>query len=747
MPIARADSPPSVDHRIGVWDGKKATFIGVLLLAVGLLAAYANSFRVPFLLDDDDSIAKNPTIRAFSTALFPPSNSGVTVSGRPLLNLSFAINHRLGGTDVFGYHAGNLLIHFAAALCLFAIVRRTLKLPVLAPRFGSHATPLAWCMSALWAMHPLQTESVTYIVQRAESLVGLFYLLTIYAFMRSVEKPSRVWTVAAVVTCALGMTAKEVMASAPLVIFLYDRTFVSGTFRESWRRHRKLHLAFASTWLVLAALVISSGGRGATVGFSAVSWLDYVLTQGPGITRYLWHAIFPANLVFDYGAIVEKRPLIVFGGVSCMLALLGLVIVLLKKRPAAGFVGAWFFLILAPTSSVIPVATQTLAEHRMYLPLAAITTTVTLLLYVFRRQLAWTVLPLLTIGAIAVTIDRNRDYHSGLAIWEDTVRKVPDNVRALNNVSLVYRDLGRFEDALRHLKQAIVIAPNYSNAYSNLGVLLVRKGLNQPPDGKISGARPEPFVAESLGPRDPAMIEQGLALMQKAVLLEPTNALFNSVYGTGLLDAGDFANALGPLEKAVALSPNESIHRFNYANALTQVNRNDEAAAQYVAALRLEPQEVDFLTNYGLLLRRMRRLPESLEHLQTAVRLQPNSARVRSNLGVSLLASGRSDEGIRELREALKLNPNLPQARYNLGNALAETGQTEEAISHFEALLKLAAPTAELCNNLGVLYARVGRIDDAVAELRRALTLDPNHAGANENFAKLNAYLRSQPRK
>lgn len=744
MPITHPAPKIPGDPRAGIWDQRRAIWWGVLLLAAGLLVAYSNSFRVPFLFDDDASISKNPTIRSFNTALFPPTNSGVTVSGRPLLNLSFAINHRAGGTDVFGYHVGNLLIHFVAALCLFGIVRRTLKLPRLAARFGAHATPLAWCVSALWATHPLQTESVTYIVQRAESLVGLFYLLTLYAFIRSIEKPSRAWTAMAVVACVLGMAAKEVMASAPLVIFLYDRTFVSGTFRESWRRHRKLHLAFAAGWLVLLGLVISSGGRGSTVGFGAVSWLEYVLMQGPGITTYLWNAVFPTNLVLDYGAIVEKRPLVLFGGVTFVIALLGLVIVLLRKRPAAGFVGAWFFLILAPTSSVIPVATQTLAEHRMYLPLAAVTVAVTFLLYQFRRQLAWTPLPLLVIAAIGVTIDRNHDYRTNLAIWEDTVRKIPDNVRALNNVSLAYRDLNRFEDSFRALKDAIAIAPHYAQAYSNLGLLMMRKGLNQPPDGKTSGERPEAFVATSTGPRDEALIKEALGILRKAVDLEPTNALYNSVYGTALLDAGDIPGALGPLEKAAVLAPKESIHHFNYANALAQLDRNEEAIAQYVAALQLDPREVDYLTNYGLLLRRMRRLPESLEKLQTAVQVNPDSARVHSNLGVSLLASGRPDEGIRELREALRLNPDLPQARYNLGNALAETGRAEEAIAHFEALLKVAAPTAELCSNLGVLYARSGRIEEAIAQMRRALTLDPNHAGAQENLAKLTAYLRSQ---
>ena len=350
----------------GPWARPWLPVLAAVLLAAGILAAYHNTWHVPFLLDDEDSIVRNPSIRSFATALFPPTGSGITVSGRPLLNLSLALNYRLGGVEPAGYHAGNLLIHFAAALCLFGVVRRSLRLPSLAGRFRAQATPLAWFAAAWWALHPLQTESVTYVIQRAESLMGLCYLFACYAFIRAVQGPSRAWAGLACVAGLLGMAAKEVMASLPIVLFLYDRTFVCGTFRESWRRHRLLHLGLAAGWLLLVGMVIASGGRGSTVGYARVTWLEYLATQGSGLMTYLSKAVMPVNLVFDYGPIVEQRPAVVCAGVLAVLALLAVTLVLLKRRPAAGFLGAWFFLILAPTSSVIPVASQTLAEHRMY---------------------------------------------------------------------------------------------------------------------------------------------------------------------------------------------------------------------------------------------------------------------------------------------------------------------------------------------------------------------------------------------
>ena len=144
-------SPPSRPNQLlgqdtlaSIWDRRPVIVFCGILLAACLFAAYHNTFHVPFLLDDDESISRNATIRSFATAFFPPANSGVTVSGRPLLNFSLAVSYAIGGTDLYGYHVGNLLIHFAAALCLFGIVRRTLRLPMLADQFGTRATPLAW---------------------------------------------------------------------------------------------------------------------------------------------------------------------------------------------------------------------------------------------------------------------------------------------------------------------------------------------------------------------------------------------------------------------------------------------------------------------------------------------------------------------------------------------------------------------------------------------------------------------------
>ncbi|HEX7598176.1 MAG TPA: hypothetical protein VF518_08170, partial [Polyangia bacterium] len=274
------------------------------LLVAAIVAAYANSFHGPFLFDDVPSIIENQSIRSLgSLQVLAAPPDAITTAGRPVVNLSLAINYAIGGLAVEGYHVVNLALHILAALALFALVRRTLLLPTLSAQFGAAATGLALAVALLWAVHPLQTESVTYVVQRAEAIVGLFYLLTLYCFLRGATADrGRAWYAAAVGACALGMASKEVMVSAPLVTVLFDRTFLAGSFRESLRRRWRLWLAMAATWALLALLHHLSRNRGGSAGFGLgmTAWA-YARTQFGCIMHYLRLTVWPTPLVLDYG--------------------------------------------------------------------------------------------------------------------------------------------------------------------------------------------------------------------------------------------------------------------------------------------------------------------------------------------------------------------------------------------------------------------------------------------------------------
>jgi len=284
------------------------------LLALAAVGAYWNSLNVPFLLDDPVSIAGNPSIhslRQIGDVLSPPASA--PTAGRPLLNLSFALNYAWGGLSVRGYHVVNWLIHICAGLALLGIVRRTLLLPGLRARYGEAALPLAACVALLWTLDPLQAGAVTYISQRAESLMGLFYLLTLYGFVRAkhsnptednkgnevseVENRSLLsslpsvkvsgwrglgngWLVLSVAACFCGMATKQVMVTAPVLVLLYDRAFLSGSFRSALANRRWYYASLAATWLLLAFLMQQSSLKAVSVGLETkVSWLTYALTE------------------------------------------------------------------------------------------------------------------------------------------------------------------------------------------------------------------------------------------------------------------------------------------------------------------------------------------------------------------------------------------------------------------------------------------------------------------------------------
>lgn len=566
--------------------------------------AYGRTFSVPLLLDDNPSILNNATIRNLGTAFFPPP--GTTVGGRPVLNLSLALNYSMGGTDVWGYHAVNLAIHALAGLALFGAVRRTLS-----RRRAPSADLIAFSTALLWILHPLQTESVTYLSQRAESLMGLLYLLTLYCFIRGAGAAGpggRPWSALCVAACLLGMATKEVMVSAPLVVLLYDRTFLAGSFREAWSRRWRVHSGLAATWLILPVLVLSTHGRGGTAGFgSGVPWPSYALNQLPAIVHYLGLCFWPHPLVFDYGSVLSPPTLRVVPYALAIAGLLALTAWGLLRRPVLGFLGACFFLILAPSSSIIPVATEKMAEHRMYLPLIPV---VLLVVVGIRRQLGRFALPCylaLAAGLFLATWQRNEVYRSEEGLWSDTVARCPDSERAHNNLGNVLREKpGMADAAITQYEAALRLKPDYAEAHNNLGCVL-----------------------ETI----PGDLDEARKHYEEALRLEPGYADAHYNLGNALDSLGRTPEAISQYGEAIRLRPDFVAARCNLGSALSSSGRNQEAVAQYEEALRLKPDDPVILYNLALeLLRAPGRTGEAAALMRELVRLQPGNEAARQAL-------------------------------------------------------------------------------------------------------------------
>lgn len=582
----------------------------ILLIALG---SYFNSFSGPFVFDDKPAISGNPTIREWGTAWVPP-NTGSSVTGRPLVNLSFAFNHAISGEAVWSYHALNLLIHVGAGLALFGLVRRTLALPGLPESWRAAADLLALAVAGIWVAHPLQTESVTSIVQRTESLVGLFYLLTLYAFVRALSAGprARVWYALAVTACLVGMAAKEVMVTAPVLVWLYDRTFAAGSFRAALRQRPYFYAALAATWLLLGWLLLHTGGsRGEAAGFGlGVTPWSYALTQCRAILLYLQLALWPHPLVFDYGTAVVRDPTAVAWQIVALIALVAGTLYALWRHPRLGFLGAWFFVIISPSSSVVPLVSQTIAEHRMYLPLAAVVALVVIGAYHRLGRLAVACAFVLLPVCAFLTAQRNVVYRSEEALWADTVAKVPDNSRARINLAEVYLNQRRADEAFEQALAAVRLRPDHAEAQTNLGIAYALLG------------RP--------------------------------------------------ADALTACGRAVELRPDYARGRSNFGIVLAQSGRWDEAITQFEAALAhtTDPQETFAIRgNLARALLRAGRLAEAISQLQTVLAAEPRSAELRYHLAMALGMSGREAEAIAELEAVLQIEPNHAAARAALDAA------------------------------------------------------------------------------
>lgn len=609
---------------------------------VAVLLAYANTWSAPFVFDDVVTIAHNPTIRSLwppAAALTPAAHTGV--GGRPVAHLSLVLNHAVGGDAVAGYHGVNLAIHLLAGLTLLGLVRRTLQWPTLAPHAGAHANPIALGVAAWWLLHPLQTQSVTYVSQRTESLMALCYLATLYCFVRGVGVPGRRrWLVASVLACFAGMGSKEVMVTAPVMVLLYDRTFVAGTFRAAWHARRRYYLALASSWLLLAVLLRGLGGRG--VGFGqAYEWWHYPFTASRAIVTYLARAVWPHPLVFDYGVDLGSPGIGEFACAAFVVGLLILTGTALCRRPPLGFLGAWFLITLAPTTSVVPIPLQPIAENRVYLPLAAVAAAAGWLLFRPPGRLGRGAGIGLIVVLGALTYDRNADYRSDVALWRDTVAKQPLSARAHQNLGaalLSRRDPALLPEAERHFTEALRLRPDYPEAMAAVGGMLARRG----------------------------RLDEAIAHCRRAIQLDPRTAeAFNNL-GGALWEKRDLAGAIAAYAAAVQVRPAYAEAYTNLANVLLLAGRAGEAIQASEAALRLTPGDPGALLGLATCLAATARPQEAAGVLERVLQVEPNHAEARFNLGLTLQQLGRPDEARRHYQELLRQQPAHLPARQQL---------------------------------------------------------------------------------
>ena len=701
------------------------TLAAACIIVVAGFIAYHNSFAGVFLFDEGKEIVNNEAIRRLSDPI-----RILLATQRPLVNLSLAVNYALGGLRPGGYHFVNLAIHIVSALTLLGLVRRVVHQLSARSRNG-----LALMAALVWVVHPLNTQAVTYVIQRAESMMAMYYLLTLYLLLRGAEAarsasslhssaplhlknrvpdtvfPSRAreeavgtnpkflmqwnsrwWYVVAVCACALGMASKPIMVTAPVVALLFDRAFLAGTFRDALRRRWKVYVGLAATWSVLVAFGVlrttfgTATREGAAAGFAfgGITPLEYALTQLWALCTYLRLAIVPYPQCFDYGWPIIRDAVTLAACGSVILGLVGATAVGLWKNRWWGFLGAMFFLVLAPTSSIIPIR-DTIFEHRMYLPLACVVVVFVVAIHaafarattgferaaLIRKRALVGLCVVIVVGYSALTIARNRLYHSEITMWEDVVRKRPDNARAYDALGAIHDFAGRKDKAIELYQKSLTLRPDYINSRFNLGAALIARGRVEEGIAEYRSVLEQdpahPVVRFSLGE---ALLgggdAQGMALIREGLQKNPNVPTGHFVLGNALMLARDFDGAVAAYRESAKLRPTYAEAYYGAGNALMQLNRLDEAVAAFRQSLRLEPNRPGTLNNLGNVLARLERWSEAEEALRGALQIDPNHVNARFALGGVLRRTGRSSEAAAEYERILQLYPGHAPARQAL---------------------------------------------------------------------------------
>jgi tetratricopeptide (TPR) repeat protein len=630
-----------------------------LIVAAGIIC-YNNSLAGPFVFDDRTAIVENASLRSFPGILRPPANS--PLAGRPLVAASFGLNYRLGGLEVRGYHLVNIVIHLCAALLVFGVARRTLLRPRLRNLVGGHEADLAFAIALLWAAHPLNTEAVNYITERTESLMALMTMLTLYASVRALGDSRQTrWQTAAIAACGLGMACKESMVVAPLLVLLYDRTFVFDDAGEAFRTRRRLYTGLALTWIVLAYLNVPSP-RSGSAGFAAgIDPWTYLMNQTVMIVQYLRLTFWPAGLVINYGAPEQLTLPQVLPQAVTVVALVLLTLVALLRWPLAGFLGAWVWLTLAPTSSIVPIATEVGAERRMYLPLIALvagTVFAAHKLFAVARvpaRVRAAILVVTTAALSAATLARNQEYGSALTLARTTLARWPSAV-AHGMVGAELAALGRDEEALPELRAAAAVDPH---ARYNLGITLFNRkdyggairelewlAREYPMREEVPLARRAIGNAHAAERRWPEAIAEYRLVLSMIPFDDVTRQLLIDTlvnHGTAMGGAGQTAGAVAAFRQALELDPSNAVARHNLATALFDSGDISGAIAEATRTMATHGADAASHALIGRGLALQGRYDEAVDHLQQALNLTPNDRAIQDDLRQVLAVRAESD--------------------------------------------------------------------------------------------------------
>lgn len=619
LPARRRQSSPARPwHANWALSRRAGHGLGLLVVSLAVFAVYLPAAEGPFIFDDSATIVNNASIRQLwplavigegTGPLDPPPET--PVYGRPLVNLSFAVNYHFGALDPRGYRVVHMILHCLSACLLWAIVARTLRSEYFRGAFDRVADLLSFTAALIWAVHPLVTESVVYVTQRTELMMGFLYLATLYCAIRywsaSRSAPRTSWLVMAILSCLAGMLCKEMIASAPAMVLLFERTFVARSFRHALARSWRLYAGLALVWFVAIGLNYD-GPRTPMAGFDlGVPAYQWWLTQAKVFFLYLKLAVWPWPLVIHYDipylhSVTEAWPWFLAASLYGVAAL-----VLVWRRLAVGFVMTWVVAVLSPTL-VIPLVGEIAAERRMYVPLAALMPLLIvggyrLLKVVWhaatghsRQTFAGTgPIVVATVANLVIAIGLGQlsarrlvAYQDGITLWHDAVLHQPHNPLVRANLGISLAEEGRFVSAKLQFEEWVRLEPDSHWAHYNLARSL--EGSQQPRDA--------------------------MQHYRRVLELQSDHAASHYNLARLLESDGEWPRAIRHYRQAIDAQPDFSAAHTNLGLLLLDLGKADQAIKHLTVAL----QEQEDLVNYEILVLALKQTNRRAEAIEVAER-------------------------------------------------------------------------------------------------------------------------------
>ncbi len=692
---ADAGGPSDLDR---YW--RPRDWLASLGLTLATLAAYAPVRHAGFVWDDDAHVTA-PVLRSFAGLWRIWSQPGATQQYYPVLCSAFWLEHRLWGDGALGYHLLNVLLHAAAACLLYRVLRRL-------------AVPGALLGAALFALHPVEVESVAWISEQKNTLSAVFALAAALAYFRFERSRRLRWYGFALGWFVLALLSKTVTATLPaalLVVAWWKRG------RLSWRTD----MLPLGPWLVLGA---GAGAMTAWVERTFVgargpafrmSWTDRFLVAGHAPWFYLGKLLWPVRLTFIYprwkiaagDPVQYVWPALAVGALAAAWSW--------RRRSRAPLAAALLYAgILFPALGfveVFPFLYSFVADHFQYLASAALLPALAagIALGLSRlkpgmRTAGWAAMAGLVAALAAMTSRQCAMYADAQTLWRTTIARNPGCWMAYNNLASGLLDAGRTDEALADIRTSLKLYPENSAARANLGDLYQREG----------------------------RLDEALTQYAKALELDPDNIVAHNNLGNALARLGRMDQAVAQYRMALAVRPDYALAHTSLGDAYLKMGRLDPAIAQFRWAIRDDPGDTGTHSNLGTALMRKGRVEEATEQFQAALDINPRYVPGLVNRGNAELQAGRVDAAISSYLAALAIDPNSLAANGNLAFSLLRAGRVREAISHFRRVMEIDPSASN--DDSGYRQLREGHVAEAIAYFQAALGMDPNSPVARKNL-------------